>query len=168
MFDRTIESRIVRFLRKGVFLDANLLLVYQIGLFSADLVERFKRTRTFSRRDFQLLHQLLGRFQRIVTTPTILAEVNSLASQLEGKLAERFRASFASQIHLLDERYQPSKEVCRHRYFANCGLSDAAIMSVSQEGLLVLTDDFRLGGYLETLGIEHLNFNHLRSYLLNA
>ncbi|RXH56370.1 hypothetical protein GRAN_3227 [Granulicella sibirica] len=40
------------------------------------------------------------------------------------------------------------------------GLTDAAIHSAAAE-TLVLTEDFRLSGFLQTQGIDALNFRHL-------
>lgn len=167
MFDPVIQDKVEKHRSAGVLVDANLLLVYQVGLYDPTLVERFKRTRSFARRDFHLLRQFLQLFKRVLTTPGILAEVNSLASQLEGSSKDGFLAAFGKQIEILDERYRPSREACQHAYYVKCGLTDAAIMTIAQTGLLVLTDDYRLAGVLAKLGIDAINFNHLRMYLLD-
>lgn len=43
------------------------------------------------------------------------------------------------------------------------GLTDAAILAVALGGYLVLTDDFRLAGYMESRALPVLNFTHLRA-----
>ncbi len=147
---------------RGVVVDTNILLVYLIGLHDPDLIPRFKRTQTFSKEDHQLLVLLFARFRRIITTPGILTEVNSLAGQLAGDVKSSFFGTFQKQIMLLEEQHTASKDVCVHAQFAMCGLTDAAIMTIAAIGLLVLTDDFRLTGYLQKLAIDHINFNHIR------
>ena len=147
----------------GVVVDTNLLLVYFIGLCNRALIEGFKRTQKYTLADFDLLARLLARFVRIVTTPTILTEVNSLANQLRQDQKPSFYALFKRQITILDERHQPSRRICEHVYFPKCGLSDAAILTIAEEGLLVLTDDFKLDGYLQARNIDRINFTHLRA-----
>jgi hypothetical protein len=45
---------------------------------------------------------------------------------------------------------------------ARFGLTDATIRQIAQAGYLVLTDNYRLAGYLDSMNIPALNFNHLR------
>ncbi len=161
MSELEITTLINEHARSGILLDANLLLVYLVGQHDPDLIERFKRTRTFTKGDYRLLVGFLARFTRIVTTPGVLAEVNSLSNQLQERNKPQFLALFRSQIEVLEERHRPSKEVCRHAYFDKCGLTDAAIMTIAQDGLLVL----RLKGVLDRLGIPSINFNHIRFLL---
>src|SRR5437016_2187626 len=116
---------------RGIVVDTNILLVYLIGLHDANLIPRFKRTQTFSKDDYQLLQLLFGRFRNIITTPGILAEVNSLAGQLSGDVKTSFFGTFQKQIVLLEEQYAASKNVCVHTHFAMCGLTDAAIMTIA-------------------------------------
>jgi len=164
MSEGSLRALIAQHRSAGVVVDANLLLLYCVGLCDATLIERFKRTLAYRQADFRLLQAFLRQFQRQVTTPSILTEVNSLANQLPDKNKPKFYSTFQAQIALLDEHYQPSQEVCRHPYFARCGLSDTAILTISQGGLLVLTDDFKLAGLLAARSIACLNFNHIRSW----
>jgi uncharacterized protein YaiI (UPF0178 family) len=46
--------------------------------------------------------------------------------------------------------------------FFRFGLTDAAIANAAQRKALVLTDDFRLEGFLRSRNIAAINFNHLR------
>jgi hypothetical protein len=111
----------------GILVDINLLLLFLIGKLDRRLIEQFKRTKTYSKEDYDWLAHFLDRLERVIKTPTILAEVYSFANQLH-KNKDRFFAIFAKQIELLDERYAPSKAICKHTHFARCGLTDTAIM----------------------------------------
>jgi len=162
MSNEWILSLIDRHSSHGIIVDTNLLLLYFIGLQSEALVEKFKRTQMFTRNDFFLLQAFLSKFQKILTTPGVLAEVNSLANQLPEDARRAFMHLLRNQIQLLDESYVPSKQAAEHRHFVPCGLTDSAIMIIASENFLVLTSDFELAGYLEGLGVECINFNHIR------
>ena len=43
------------------------------------------------------------------------------------------------------------------------GVTDAALVRIADEGVLVMTDDFRLYQYLLSRGRDVINFNHLRA-----
>lgn len=71
---------------------------------------------------------------------------------------------FADEISLFQENYIPSRNVAStHWSFQKYGLTDSGIASVSPGQYLVLTDDFSLTRYLNSLGIDTLNFNNLRA-----
>jgi hypothetical protein len=105
------EREILRLLEKhqanGVIVDTNLLLVYFVGLYDPSWIARFKRTQMFTTGDFRILASLLVSFRRIVTTPGILAEVNSLSNQLPERVKLAYFGAFKSRLDVLDERHLP-------------------------------------------------------------
>jgi hypothetical protein len=162
VFSEWVQQLIQKYHASGLVVDTNLLLMYLVGLCDPSLIPKFKRTQTFIPEDFVLLHAFLERFSKVITTPGILTEVNSLANQLQERNKPAFFEVFRSRIALLDERHSPSRDLTGHVYFGQCGLTDSAIMTVAERGLLVLTDDLRLTVFLSRLNIEYLNFNHIR------
>jgi len=157
-----VAELIGRHWSRGVLIDTNVLLLLFVGGFDRDLVPRFKRTRQFTPEDYDLLARLVEAFERIVTTPNILSEVNSLCGQLgEPARTEYFRI-FARRIRTLDEHYVASKDVSTIEQFPKLGLTDSGILHLAGEQYLVLTDDFELEGFLRNAKIHVLNFNHIR------
>jgi len=150
---------------RGVLVDTNLLLLYFIGSFDRGLVGRFKRTQPFTGEDYDFLDEFLERFSRVVTTPHVLAEVNSLSGQLGEPKRTRYFQDFAERIATLDERYVASTRLAAAQQFPRLGLTDTGILHVAQSGLLVLTDDLALSGSLKLVGVEVVNFTHLRGLL---
>jgi hypothetical protein len=146
----------------GLLVDTNILLMRCVGQYRPDLIPRFKRTQSFTIPDYQLLNTIWTRFGRIITTPTILAEVVNLIGEPTGADGVGMFRSVADSIEVLDERYTPSKLLAARDEFARFGLTDAAIAELASKGVLVLTDDFRLAGFLTSKGLEAINFNHLR------
>lgn len=155
---------IQRHRRAGVLVDTHLLLLYFVGSFRRGQITQFKRTNNFSVEDFDLLDHLIGQFTQVLTTPHILTEVSNLAGQLGAHLEPEFFAIFAEGITRLDERQLPSTEVAQQQEFIRFGLTDAALVSLARKSCLVLTAEFPLANYLQSLGVDVINFNHFRSW----
>ena len=152
---------------RGVLVDTNLLLVYLVGMLDPGRLTKFKRTAAFTADDFYLLARLLRFLGKIVTTPNILTEVNSLSNQLPEAVKKGYYAAFARRILLMDEHYIASEQVTSLDSFARLGLTDLGIAELARHSYLVLTDDFRLTHHLHSLGVEAINFNHVRDLSLN-
>jgi hypothetical protein len=154
---------VARYYSRGIIVDTNLLLLLFVGSYSTSLIQRFKRTNAFTIDDYERLRGLLAPFARIVATPNILTEVNSLSSQLAEPGRSKYFEEFARYIKVLDERYVASKVVAQSPHFGTLGLTDSGILQVARDQLLVVTTDVRLYITLLRAGVDALNFNHLRS-----
>jgi rRNA-processing protein FCF1 len=159
-----ISSLFARYRQKGILIDTNILLLYFVGYTNRERISRFNRTQQFIPEDYDTLVQILEYFQKVVTTPNILTEVNSLANQLgEPERSQCFRI-FAQGISRLEEYYTQSKAVATNEKFTKFGLTDCAILNLARDRYLVLTDDLKLAVYLQKEGIDTVNFNNIRVY----
>jgi rRNA-processing protein FCF1 len=147
-----------------LLIDTNLLLVYFVGSYDRNLIGNFKRTITFTVEDFEKLQRAFIFFDRIVITPNILTEVNSLSNQLPENIKLQYFDKIKDQISRLEENYVESKVICELTHFPKFGLTDTGIINLVKDNYLVLTDDFRLANYLEKIEVDVINFNHLRDY----
>lgn len=146
----------------GVLVDTNILLLYFVGSYNRELIPRFKRTVQFTVEDYDLLVRLLSCFARIVTTPNVLTEVNSLSGQMGEPAKTAYFEQFARGIATLDEQYVASAAGCQLDEFPRLGLTDSGILHLAGGRYLVLSDDFKLCRFLESAGVDALNFNHIR------
>ncbi|ODH00497.1 hypothetical protein A4S05_33045 [Nostoc sp. KVJ20] len=162
-----IASLIRRYCQKGVLIDTNILLLFLVGSVNQERITRFNRTQQFIPEDYELLLAFIARFQKLVTTPNILTEVNSLANQLgEPERSQCFAifAQFTRNITLLDEYYVKSLDAVNTEKFIKFGLTDSGILTLSKGKYLVLTDDFKLASYLQIVEIDVVNFNNIRVF----
>ena len=109
----------------------------------------------------------MSRYPRLITTPNILTEVSSFANQLPEATRAAFFGSFAEEVVQLDERCVSSRETAPGEDLRRLGLADAVTAVCAREGILILTDDFRLAQTLGKRGLHVLNFNHLRTLYWN-
>jgi hypothetical protein len=150
--------------RTGLILDAHMIVLFVVGSFDKNLIPKFKRTKTYTTQDFDILKKLLSSIRRIIVTPHILAETNSLLGQLpENICTECRRSQFLKFLEAASEEYVPSRDASAAPTFTKFGLSDSTIF-VASEKYAVLTDDFPLAGILQKLGRTVINFNHLRNF----
>lgn len=148
--------------RSGVLVDTNILMLVIVGSVRRDRIATFKRTKQFTVEDYAPCTGFLQHFQRLVTTPQILAEVSNFLGQLPERMLGPHFDALAAGIGTFVELYIPAVEIVPMEEFRRFGLTDAGIISNPLSPYLVLTDDFRLSQYLQSKGRDVVNFNHIR------
>ena len=162
------SSIVNRNLEKGILIDTKPLLLLLIGSYNPNGIEKSKLTQDFTLKDYELLVNLVKRFNQIVTTPNILTEVSNLLNRAEGKIRDQIYTLFSHSVQEFVEESKPSKETVKHENFSKFGLTDLAILDNAKGKYLVLTGDLPLFSYLQNIGIDVINFNHLRTLSLLA
>jgi hypothetical protein len=159
-----LEPKLIKYRRKGLLLDTNLLLLYLVGRLAPDYVEKFKPTQNhgFKVADFELLARIVQYFRLIVTTPHVLTEVSNHSVKLKGDRHAALRTIMAAQIESWTEQFEPAVKLCAREDFRRFGLTDSAISATAPGKFLVITVDFALAGYLASIGADVVNFNQLR------
>lgn len=145
-----------------ILLDANLLVLLTVGLTDRGLILKHKRTRTFEEADYDLLVEILSRYDAIAATPHVLAETSNLVSQIGEPALSSVRLILSNLIKDQEEIYIASRDSVKHPAFIRLGLTDASILQVIRSDIPLLTTD--VGLYLEASKANPLatNFNHLR------
>ena len=147
---------------RGVFVDANLLVLLLVGRVNTQRIRDFKRTQDFSVEDFRLLDSLVKWFGKpLIATPYILSQVSDL-TDLSGPNGVAVRELLKSTIQVIDERYESASQLVQHAAYNRFGLGDASIASICERAVVVLTADVRLQIALEGFGLDAINFNHVR------
>lgn len=159
-----INSLFALYHQKGILIDTNILLLYFVGTVNRERITRFNRTQQFVPEDYDLFLEILSYFSKIVTTPNILTEVNSLTNQLGEPERSQCFPIFAQKISVLTESYTESKVIATNQRFVKFGLTDCGIINLAKERYLILTDDFKLANYMQNEGIDTINFNNIRVY----
>ena len=152
---------------KGLFVDTNLILLYLIGKINKNFIGTFSRTKVYTVTDYENVKNIIEQHfqQKLITTPNVLTEVNSLANKLTGDYKAIFTQLFSNFLNQMDEIYQESKYITSVNEFKKFGLTDAVIIKVvKNHSLLFLTDDFRLSNYMSKSYKNTLNIRHAYQY----
>lgn len=160
-------SKIRRHLRSGVLVDTNLLLVYFIGLYDNAsgyrVIDSFRYTKgKYTTGDFDILSSILERFDCWITTPHILTEVSNMLGHLSDPARQFCFELLKRTIPSLNEHNVSGRELSKAETFVEFGVTDTSILKVAAKPYLVLTDDYRLSGYLNKAGMDALNFHHIK------
>jgi hypothetical protein len=154
-----VEQLFARYRTRGVLIDANLLLLFVVGLLDPHQITSFN---AYEPNDFELLARVVEHFEAVVTTPHVLTETSNFLGQLPGQQAAQGRAVLAQLIPDLQEESRSASALAERSPFQPFGLTDTGIDERASEAHLVLTDDLPLYHYLAGQGRDAINFNHLR------
>lgn len=144
--------------------DANILVLAISAEVGFRRLRHFERLQIFTEDDVQLLARVLKQFRSTVTTAYILAEASNLANKLSGRLRLEWYQALARYAIVTEEVHVPTATVGALPEVQRFGISDAALRKLA-ETHTIITSEFRLTGYLQHLGLEVINFNHVRSGL---
>jgi hypothetical protein len=147
---------------KGVFVDANLLVLLLVGRVNPQRIRNFKRTQDFQLEDFYTLSRLVDWFGApLVATPHVLSQVSDL-TDLSGSELVVIRELFKVTVETVKEEHDTARQLVQHPLFGRFGLGDASIASVCGRNVVVLTADVQLQVALAVFGLDAVNFNHVR------
>ncbi len=144
----------------AVILDANLLVLLVVGLYSRPYIARHKRLAACSEKDFDLLSAYVASASRLIVTPNTVTETSNLAGQTSEPARGKILMMLGRLLQTTEEVYVDSKFAAEHPAFPRLGLTDSVLLNVADEGRTLLTADLDL--YLAALrhGQSAVNFNH--------
>ena len=153
---------------KGVIIDSNLLIYYFIGSYNFNLVKSYKRTRRYGENGYKIIYNVVKLFDRIITSPHILAEISNLSNNINDNETQRYYDLFLKKTTTFDEIFFPATEITENdNIIKKFGLTDSMILRIAQnKSHLVLTDDLDFSAYLLLQKIDVINFNHLLTYYI--
>lgn len=147
-----------------IVLDAQLIVLFAVGMASRDYIGRHRRLKGYTEVDFDLLRQILSHATKIVLTPNTLTE----ASNLAGYIAEPARSHIYGFFRVLidsdvaEELYLESSLAAAHGKLARLGLTDCVLLNTVTAKDTLLTADLELYLSAVSQGSKAVNFNHLR------
>ena len=132
-----VQVLLAKYRTRGILIDTNILLLYLVGLVNRERIPRFKRTKQFIPEDYDLLLQIVDGFQKVITTPNIMTEVNSLANQLGEPERSQCLTIFTKLISRITEEYIESNLIANQEMFSRFGLTDCGIMYLAKLCILL-------------------------------
>lgn len=153
---------IEKYYGRGIVVDTNILLLLVVGGVRRSLVSEYQRTQIYDESDYDILHRLLSKFNRVITTAHIITETSNLLGKLSGKNYARAQSVLGEFMLRSNESAATNTEIAGQDSMLEVGVTDCAIELVSRD-LVILTEDYTLAGRLNKLGRNVMNFNHLRT-----
>lgn len=129
---------------RGVFVDANLLVLLVAGVTDPTIISRHKRLQEFEPDDFERLYKLVTRYSTILLTPNTLTEASNLLRQHRDPERSKLLKTLGILIRETHEVYQNSSDVVDHPSFLRLGLTDAGLLQLASEDTPLITVDLDL------------------------
>ena len=149
---------------KGILIDTNILLLFFIGIYDKEFIDKFKRTSKYSNEDFEIVKKIILKFKNIIITPHILTEISNLSFQMSENLLKNYFLSIIKIIKNMKEIYIDKNEIIESKFYIKIGFADSSIIECAwKKGILVFTDDFPLSNYLLKLKCDVINLNYIRT-----
>lgn len=147
-----------------ITLDCNVLLIFLIGTYLPDYLKKFKRIAHFPQEYFSILLSIINRNELIISS-YVLTEASNLLESLEFHDEKIGLLALKRLIEEFDEDLTSSKKLILNNSFIQFGLADSSIEELCENGIIAVTIDFPLYGYLINKGYQVINLNHsLKKY----
>ena len=148
-------------------IDTNLLLILIVGHVSIPHIKKHKRLRGYGPQDYDLLVNVLEKFQDLRVVTHAMAEVsNLLVYGVHEPLRSRFLAALKVLVESGIEHHIPSDAAAGHPDFLRVGLTDAAWLESLDSETFLLTDDALLLHAALSRDLQAVRFSDLRSRFL--
>lgn len=150
--------------RHTLLLDSNLAVLLVVGLADRRLIASHRALKSFDDHDFNALRMLVEASDRLVWCPHVFTETSNLARQIGGPAKRLVTMVLGDMIASSDERQMASSEDVTQEGFLRLGLTDAILVSLTQQGAQLLTTDLDLHLSVLAAGKASVNFNDLRNH----
>lgn len=149
--------------RRAVILDTNLAVLFFVGLSGGGNIERHRRLRGYTDRDFALLADAVERAMEFLVSPNVLAEASNLIRMAPEHLSLPALEEMATIAARSREVYVESRNVLGTREYYRLGLTDAVLFHIADNRTALLTVDENLYQATARAGKNVVNFKHLRA-----
>ena len=163
-----MDDLIKKMQTKGVLLDTNLFILLIVGLVGVKHIATHKKLKSYSEEDFKLLAATLDTCRKFVVTPHVLAETSNLVVHgMHGELETKAYLSLQaiSQEAKFVETHDSISTIVLNTGYTQYGVSDIGLLEALKDGLVLLTDDFKLSGYAEGNGYDVLNYKVIQHFI---
>ncbi|CAN5297022.1 hypothetical protein BH23BAC1_BH23BAC1_48190 [soil metagenome] len=143
------EQTIKYLKNKFITLDTNIFLLLVIGSYNISHVKKFKRTNTFTENDYYLLLKLIKSSQ-IILTPNIITEASNLLESYHEEKIKIGLIALKKIIKSFEEKFEYSDILSEMDSFLKFGLTDSSINRLCRSGVIAITVDLPLFGFLSS------------------
>jgi len=143
---------------RDVIIDTNVFVLYLAGRINTNQIYRYCRNALYTEDDYHFLVNLLGNFDRIITCPNVLTEIDNLLNRITGDDKYTYLL-LAKEIYTQSiEKYIATDTVSKEWYFSELGLTDSVLLMMASDSDLLISADSALCDYAKSMGIETFDF----------
>lgn len=147
---------------RSLILDTNLSVLLIAGMADKNIISRHKRLNMFDEIDFDLLTEMISKFDVIIINTNVLSETSNLIRHIGEPFKSLLMRKMKYIVDNYDEKYVPSRNAVVRPEYVRLGLTDSVLLELGNSGVSLLTVDFDLYSSALSAGYSVANFNHIR------
>ena len=141
-----------------VIIDSNIFILFLVGQINENKIKDYARNSIYSKEDYYFLLNILSKYDRIITSPNILTEVDNILNRITGDDKYRYLAIVKDIYKQTIEKYLETERVSQNWFFDILGVTDSAIIIMAKECDLLVSGDSTLCDYAKSLDIKTFDF----------
>ncbi|MDR1420491.1 MAG: hypothetical protein LBI86_08975, partial [Treponema sp.] len=121
-------------------------------------IKNYTRNSLYTKDDYYLLLNILSNFDRIITSPNILTEVDNILNRITGEDKYKYLILVKTIYKQSMEKYIKTEFVSQNWFFDTLGITDSAILMMAKESELLISGDSSLCDHAKSLNIKTFDF----------
>jgi hypothetical protein len=114
-----------------IVLDANLSILFVVGITKRDYISKHKRLEGYNEVDFDIISEIITKSNGVIFTPNVLSETSNI---IRYGVKDPLRSELAIKLGVIisnsDERIIESRDAVRRREYVRLGLTDAVLLEL--------------------------------------
>jgi predicted nucleic acid-binding protein len=143
---------------RDVIIDTNVFILFLAGQINENKIKNYTRNSLYTKEDYYLLLNILSNYDRIITSPNILTEVDNILNRITGEDKYKYLILIKTIYNQTIEKYIKTKEISQNWFFDTLGITDSAILMMAKESELLISGDSSLCDYAKSLNIKTFDF----------
>jgi predicted nucleic acid-binding protein len=143
---------------RDVIIDTNVFILFLAGQINENKIKNYTRNSLYTKEDYYLLLNIISNYDRIITSPNILTEVDNILNRITGEDKYKYLILIKTIYNQTIEKYIKTKEISQNWFFDTLGITDSAILMMAKESELLISGDSSLCDYAKSLNIKTFDF----------
>ena len=143
---------------RDVIIDTNIFILFLAGQINKNKIKNYTRNSLYTKEDYHFLLNILSNYDRIITSPNILTEVDNILNRITGEDKYKYLVLVKTIYKQTVEKYIKTDIISQNWFFGSLGITDSAILMMAKESELLISGDSSLCDYAKSLNIKTFDF----------
>jgi len=143
---------------RDVIIDTNIFILFLVGQINENRIKNYTRNSLYTKEDYYFLLNVLADYDRIITSPNILTEVDNILNRIGGEDKYKYLVLVKTMYKQTIEKYIKTEKITQNWYFDSLGITDSSILMMAKDCELLISGDSSLCDHAKSLNIKTFDF----------
>ena len=143
---------------RDVIIDTNIFILFLVGQINENRIKNYMRNSLYTKEDYYFLLSVLADYDRIITSPNILTEVDNILNRIGGEDKYKYLVLAKTMYKQTIEKYIKTEKITQNWYFDSLGITDSSILMMAKDCELLISGDSSLCDHAKSLNIKTFDF----------